>query len=215
MGLTIQAALSPKPQVVLASSSKARARLLTDAGLEIQTHSPDLDEDAIMNEALASGKSLEEALTAIATAKALTIPNTGVPMIVIAGDSTLRFQGEVMGKPADRGDVSTRWSRLRGNSGELISAHAVRLLPEEKMVTGVENSLVHFANVSEDEIRAYAKTAEPLLAAGSFTLEGLGSAFITRIEGSASNVQGLSMPLLRRLTQDLGIEWISLWRQTY
>ena len=201
--------------MVLASSSKARARLLTDAGLEIQTHAPDLDEDAIMDEVLASGKTLEEALIAIATAKALTIPNNGVPILVIAGDSTLRFHGEVMGKPGDRNEVSARWNRLRGNSGELISAHAVRLLPEETMVTGVERSVVHFANVSEDEIRAYAKTAEPLLAAGSFTLEGLGSAFITGIEGSASNVQGLSLPLLRRLTQDLGVEWISLWRQTH
>jgi septum formation protein len=50
------------------------------------------------------------------------------------------------------------------------------------------------------------------MAAGAFTLEGLGSAFISRIEGSASNVQGLSLPLLRELTKTQGIEWISLWR---
>ena len=167
-----------------------------------------------MSEALSNGSTLEEALIAIATAKVMTVPNDGLPKIVIAGDSNLRFQGEVMGKPVDRQDVVSRWTRLSGKSGELITAHVLRLLPDELISTGVENSQVQFAKVTEDEIHAYARSAEPLMAAGSFTLEGLGSAFVSRIEGSASNVQGLSMPLLRLLAHELGIEWISLWRQT-
>jgi septum formation protein len=117
-----------------------------------------------------------------------------------------------MGKPDDRTDIAERWARLRGKTGELITAHALRSLPGGSTVTGVEHSLVHFAEISQSEIDAYAKTAEPLMAAGAFTLEGLGSAFISRIEGNASNVQGLSMPLLRELTKTQGIEWISLWR---
>lgn len=188
--------------------------MLIDAGLAIKTHRPDVDEDAIMNEALSRGLTLEDALIAIATAKAMTVPEDGTPKIVIAGDSNLRFDGEIIGKPLNREDVFSRWTRLSGNSGELITAHVLRLLPEELIATGVENSRVDFADVSEDEIRAYAQTAEPLMAAGSFTLEGLGSAFVSKIEGSASNVQGLSLPLLRLLTRELGIEWISLWQQT-
>jgi septum formation protein len=171
-----------------------------------------VDEDTIMNESLASGSTLEEALTAIATAKAMTVTDDGSPKLVIAADSTLRFEGEVMGKPDGRTDIAERWARLRGKTGELITAHALRSLPVGSTVTGVEHSLVHFAAISQSEIDAYAKTAEPLMAAGAFTLEGLGSAFISRIEGSASNVQGLSLPLLRELTKTQGIEWVSLWR---
>jgi len=65
--------------------------------------------------------------------------------------------------------------------------------------------------MTADEIDAYLKTGEPLEVAGSFTMDGLGGPFIAGIEGDASNVIGLSLPLLREMLMKLGVAWPSLW----
>ncbi len=70
---------------------------------------------------------------------------------------------------------------------------------------------MHFAEVSDDEIDAYVATGEPLQVAGAFTVDGLGGAFVTRIEGDHHNVVGISLPLLRTLLAGAGIGWPSLW----
>jgi septum formation protein len=70
---------------------------------------------------------------------------------------------------------------------------------------------VHFADVTDDEIAAYVDSGEPLQVAGAFTVDGLGGAFVTRIEGDHHNVVGLSLPLLRELVIELGHRWTDLW----
>ena len=69
---------------------------------------------------------------------------------------------------------------------------------------------MHFAKLSDDEIDDYVATGEPLLVAGAFTIDGLGGAFVTAIEGDHHNVVGLSLPLLRELLADAGIEWFDV-----
>jgi septum formation protein len=73
--------------------------------------------------------------------------------------------------------------------------------------------VVHFADVTDAEIAAYVDTGEPLEVAGAFTIDGLGGAFVSRIEGDHHNVVGLSLPLLRDLVTELGHRWTDLWRQ--
>ena len=70
---------------------------------------------------------------------------------------------------------------------------------------------MHFADVTDDEIAAYVATGEPLVVAGAFTVDGLGGAFVTGIEGDHHNVVGVSLPLLRDLVGELGHSWPSLW----
>lgn len=186
--------------------------MLTDAGLRFKAAAPDVDEVKIMNDAFASGADTAAALTEIALAKASTVSTEGGETLVIAADSMLEHSGELLGKPADKADVISRWRRFAGTSGLLMTAHVVRRLPGGATVTSVETSQINFAPITELEIEKYASNIEPLMAAGAFTLEGLGSAFVTSIDGSASNVQGLSVPLLRRMTKELGIEWVDLWQ---
>jgi septum formation protein len=76
----------------------------------------------------------------------------------------------------------------------------------------VGSTIVHFANITDDEIDAYVATHEPLKVAGAFTIDGLGGAFITSIEGDPHTVVGLSLPILRELTIKLGVSYPSLWR---
>ncbi|RRO95098.1 Maf family protein, partial [Corynebacterium bovis] len=77
--------------------------------------------------------------------------------------------------------------------------------------TGTSTTRVHFADVTDDEIRAYARTGEPWGCAGAFTLEALGGWFIDRIEGDPSGVIGLSLPLVRRLLARRHLSVTDLW----
>jgi septum formation protein len=101
---------------------------------------------------------------------------------------------------------------MRGRSGVLHTGHCVRRGPAEFLETAA--TVVHFAQVTDAEIDAYVATGEPLHVAGAFTIDGLGGAFVSGIEGDHHNVVGLSLPLLRLLVGDLGIAWTDLWEQT-
>jgi septum formation protein len=80
------------------------------------------------------------------------------------------------------------------------------------VVSKTSSTKVYFANVTDQEIEAYVATAEPLKVAGAFTIDGIGGGFIERIEGDSHTVVGLSLAVLRDLTRELGVEYISLWR---
>jgi septum formation protein len=79
-------------------------------------------------------------------------------------------------------------------------------------VSKTSSTKVFFAAVSDEEIEAYVATGEPLKVAGAFTIDGIGGAFIERIEGDAHTVVGLSLGVLRELTRELSVEYTSLWR---
>ena len=72
--------------------------------------------------------------------------------------------------------------------------------------------MVHFADISDEEIDAYVATEEPLQVAGAFTIDGRGGVFVDRLEGDHGNVVGLSLPLLRRLLAVLDVPVTALWR---
>ena len=73
------------------------------------------------------------------------------------------------------------------------------------------DTVVHFAEPSDDEIEAYVATGEPLQVAGAFTLDGLGGAFVRGIEGDPHTVVGIGLPLLREMFAELGVRWTDLW----
>ncbi|MFI5926839.1 Maf family protein [Micromonospora sp. NPDC051543] len=131
--------------------------------------------------------------------------------LVIGCDSVLEFDGEILGKPTDAADATRRWLRMRGRSGVLHSGHCLIDGVAGRRAEAVASTVVHFADISDDEIAAYVATGEPLAVAGAFTIDGLGGAFVERIEGDPGTVVGLSMPLLRRLLAELGLQITDLW----
>lgn len=169
------------------------------------------DEDSIVDPDPAS------LVATLARAKAEAVA-AGLPAdadhLVIGCDSVLDFDGEVHGKPADAGQATQRWRQLRGRSGVLRTGHHVlsRRGGVVSSRTAVESTVVWFADLSEDEIAAYVATGEPIEVAGGFTIDGLGGAYVTRLEGDPHAVVGISLPLLRTLLADLGIAWHTLWR---
>ena len=175
----------------------------------------DVDEDATVRAVKAERGSLspaDEALV-LARAKAEAVAAGTSGLLVVGCDSVLELDRMAHGKPAGPEDAALRWRRMRGRPGVLHTGHWVidRRAPDSPSRGGVASTVVHFAAITDAEIEAYVATGEPLAVAGAFTLEGLGGAFIDRIDGDYANVIGLSLPLLRRLLADLGVSWPDLW----
>lgn len=196
-------------RLVLASASPARRALLSAAGIDAEVMVSGVDESAVEAED-AYGLCL-----ALARMKARTIAADlpADPGILVLGcDSVLAFDGQIFGKPADAEEAAKRWTMMRGRSGVLHTGHHLTGLVSGKQAEGVGTTVVHFADVTDEEIAAYVATDEPLNVAGSFTLDGRGGAFVERIEGDAGNVIGLSLPLLRKLLIEMGVSITALWR---
>jgi septum formation protein len=164
-------------------------------------------------------QSSQDLVLLLAKAKAEAVVSNPLAQnaIIIGCDSALEFQGQTLGKPHEASVAKARWQQLRGNSGTLHSGHWLidnRNAASMPPATGKTSSAgVYFANLSDREIDAYVATGEPLKVAGAFTVDGLGGAFITRIEGDTHTVIGLSLTTLRDLSGVLGVEYTSYWNR--
>jgi septum formation protein len=100
---------------------------------------------------------------------------------------------------------------MRGGSGVLHTGHCVIDTATGRALARSARTVVHFADLSDEEIAAYVATGEPLDVAGAFTIDGLGGPFVTGIEGDPHTVVGIGLPLLRAMLAELGIAWHTLW----
>lgn len=205
-------------KLVLASTSPARLRLLRDGGIEPITISPEVDEELLTEQGIASGDITNTQdmvlLLAQAKAEAVLYHPDAQGALIIGCDSSLDLDGEALGKPHDPEVAIERWKSMRGRSGRLYTGHWLidnRDPANPKAQGQATNTTVHFANLSDSEILAYVGTGEPLKVAGAFTIDGLGGAFIRAIEGDTHTVVGLSLPTLRELCIKLGVDYPSLW----
>jgi len=199
-------------RVVLASASPARLEVLRRAGVAADVIVSGVDEDAVE---APSPSALTLRLARLkADAVAARVGATDEAVLIIGCDSLLEFDGKAQGKPADAETAIRRWRAMRGRSGVLHTGHRLIIKTARGGVRAAEavaHTTVHFADLSDSEINAYVASGEPLWVAGAFTVDGLGGPFVTGIEGDHHNVVGLSLPLLRRLLHELGVDWTSLW----
>jgi septum formation protein len=214
----VTASLPTTRPVVLASASPARLTLLRRAGLSPVVRVSGVDEDALEARLAAEGRTgPADVCAALAEAKAHAVASSvraELPdALVIGCDSVLDLDGVAWGKPHDADEAVRRWHGMRGRSGVLRTGHTlVALSPDgDQVVSSVASTTVHFADVDDATVAAYVATGEPLHVAGAFTLDAIGGAFVDRIDGDPANVVGLSLPLLRRLVEGLGIRWTDLW----
>lgn len=209
-------------QLVLASASPARRATLLAAGIEPSVVVSDVDEQAVQTQAEERYGVLEPADVALLLARAKCeavareMTSGGAVGLVLGCDSVLELDGETHGKPADADEAVARWRRMRGRTGLLHTGHWLR--DERDPADGgtratlgaTASTTVHFADLSDQEIDEYVATGEPLLVAGAFTVDGLGGAFVTAVEGDYHNVVGLSLPLLRELLGQVGVGWFQV-----
>jgi len=227
-------------RLLLASASPARRATLAAAGIDALVAVSGVDEDLVLAQAAERFGALEpaDAVLVLAHAKAQWVvehrpaldagdaPADGdqdgeVSDVVVLGcDSMLELDGEIWGKPADAAEATARWQSMRGRSAVLHTGHW--LIDDRDPDAGgtrgtlgaTSSTVVHFADLTDAEIDAYVATGEPLAVAGAFTVDGLGGAFVTKIEGDHHGVVGVSLPLLRELLGELGVTMPDLWRPT-
>jgi septum formation protein len=206
-------------RLYLASTSPARLATLRAAGIEPVLISPGVDEQAVVDaEESRRGAALtaEELVQLLAKAKAeAVIGDPSIDGLVLGGDSAFAIAGRIHGKPHRPEVAKQRWLEQRGASGVLHSGHWLidhRGGEPADGVGAVASAGVAFADdITEQEIDAYVATGEPLHVAGAFTIDSLGAAFITSVDGDPHAVVGLSVATLRGLVRELGVGWTELW----
>lgn len=211
-------------RLYLASTSPARLSVLRGAGIEPVCFSPEVDEDA---EVRAREAELGRALTApelteyLGRLKAEDVVRrhgNEIDGLVLGGDSMFLLGDAILGKPHLPAVALERSKQHRGKTGELHSGHWLidHTGGRPRGAAGaVDTAHVTLASdVTDAELAAYVATGEPLELAGGFAIDGLAGAFIERIEGAPSAVIGLSLPVLRRLVNELGHDYPALWNVT-
>lgn len=194
--------------LVLASASPARLQTLRNAGIEPTVIVSGVDESEL------DGLPPAELALQLAELKCAAVAGRDdLPegALVLGCDSVLDLDGAALGKPANAAEAVRRWERMRGRSGVLRTGHSLRDTTTGRVAAATASTTVHFADLADEEIAAYVASGEPLHVAGAFTVDGLGGAFVTGIDGDHHNVVGVSLPLLRELVAELGHSWTGLW----
>lgn len=198
--------------IILASASPSRKRLLEAAGISPTIVVSNVFEEDPVYESM----SPREMVIALAIVKAHTVREAiSMPGLIIACDSTFEFEGRSLGKPLAPELARERSRMLSGKSGLLHTGHCLIDTEREIEISDVATTKVNFSELTDLEIDDYVASGEPLGVAGGFTLDGLSSAFISSIEGDYTNVIGLSIPLVRRMTTQLGYTWHDVTNQSY
>lgn len=196
------------PRIYLASRSPRRRELLSQIGIQFDTiafrgaprEDPEIDETPLAEELPI------DYVQRVALAKAMhgwriVGWRKLLPRPVLAADTTLEFDGEIIGKPADTEDAKRILRRLSGRTHRVLTA--VAIAHEERIETALSVSTVEFAAMDEREIRRYVATGEPMDKAGAYGIQGHAARFVRNISGSYSGVMGLPLfetgELLKRL----------------
>jgi septum formation protein len=192
------------PQIVLASQSTSRRRLLEGAGITPHVMVSHVDEETEFFNAMSPA----DMVIALAVTKAHTVrEQVDFPAIIIGCDSTFDVDGVSFGKPGTPEIAKERALAISGRSGLLHTGHCIIDTAQGREIADRVTTKVTFSKMTNDEIDDYIASEEPLHVAGGFTLDGFGSPFIPVIEGDYTNVVGLSMPFFRSAMSQLGYSW--------
>ena len=174
-------------KLILASASPRRKRLLHELGLQCSCLPADIDETAL------SGESPIDFALRMAETKALAVARLHPQAFVLAADTIVVLNGQIIGKPADQETAFTTLQSLRGKTHQVVTGLSLLCLEEECKETLYETTEVSFNIFTDDILRAYIATKEPLDKAGSYGIQGKGGFLVHHINGSCSNAIGLPM----------------------
>ena len=189
-------------RLILASSSPRRKDLLNSLGLKFDVVAPEVDEHRHPEE------EPFDYVARVARAKAESAVVGGA--VVVAADTIVVIDGQVLGKPGHPEEAKSMLRRLGGVTHEVLTGVAVaRSTDIVQVVTAVESTLVKFLPMTDDEILDYVATGEPMDKAGSYALSGLGAIFVEAVHGSPSGVIGLPLHTTARLLRGVGLDLLS------
>lgn len=189
-----------KVRIILASKSPRRRELLKQMGIEdFKVTAPNVDET------VEPGLPPADIVEQLSLRKATAAANRAGPNdLIIAADTVVALDGNVLGKPRDEEDAFAMLSALSGREHHVYTG--VTVLLGEKAVTRHEETAVAFREVTPEEIRAYIATGEPMDKAGAYGIQGLGALLVSGIRGDYCNVVGLPVFRLGRMLAGLGVD---------
>jgi septum formation protein len=181
---------------VLASASPRRAELLRAAGIPFEVRPADIDE------ALLDGESAAAYVRRLAEAKACAVRGNPIDRVVLAADTVVVVDGHILGKPAHADDAKRMLELLSGRRHQVLTGVCVAAA---QIDTRIDETSVFFSRLSPFDIDWYISTGEPMDKAGAYAVQGGASRFVTRIEGSYSNVVGLPVALVYEMLTLAGV----------
>jgi septum formation protein len=185
-------------QVVLASASPRRLDILQSLAIYPQVVATDVEE-------ISQGRPRDIVIAnAEAKAEAAAKLLRGSDRLIIAADTIVVKDGQVLGKPRDEADAAAMLSFLAGTAHEVYSSIALIDLSSGRRLSDCSMTQVFFRPLSKEDIAAYIATKEPMDKAGAYGIQGLGSVFIEKIAGDHGTVVGLSTFLLAQMLDVLG-----------
>ncbi len=190
-----------QPRVVLASQSPRRRDLLDLVGIRHEVRPANVDE------AVRAGEPPDSYTERLAREKARVVAVQEPDAVVIAADTTVVIDDEILGKPAHAAEARAMVRRLAGRTHEVFTGIAVRRGDESREAAGVERVLVKVRALSEPEIAAYVATGEPMDKAGAYGIQGYGATIIERIDGDYFAVMGLSLVRTVTLLREVGLAY--------
>lgn len=188
-----------RPQLVLASGSPRRRKLLADAGFEYVVVVPEI------REVFSAEITLREATSWNALRKGLVVARLRPNDIVLAADTLVALDDQVLGKPANRAEAARILRLLSGRTHEVTTGVFVAHLRGGQSETFCVSSRVAFKKLSDQTIRDYLDQIDPLDKAGAYAAQGKGRIIISRISGSRSNVIGLPLEKTRAALKRFGL----------
>ncbi len=191
-------------EIILASSSPRRKELLAQIGIkDYRILSPNVDED--IDRDMPPDQLVEE----LSHRKAMAIrAQMGEEALIIAADTVVSLEGEVLGKPVDKTDAFRMLSALSGNRHQVYTGLTVLRGPRK--ITGHEATSVTFRELESQEIMDYIATEEPMDKAGAYGIQGVGAVLISHIEGDYFNVMGLPVYRLSRILASFGVDTLAM-----
>ena len=169
-------------QLILASQSPRRKELL---GL---FHIPFTVQVADIDEAMDPSISPQEEVSRVSRLKALAVAGNSED-VIIAADTIVVLEGNVLGKPADRRDAIRMLTALSGRDHQVMTG--VTVVRGSRILTHTEVTDIHFRSLSQAEILRYVDTGEPMDKAGSYGIQGGAALFVEKMHGDYYNVMGL------------------------
>ena len=183
--------------VVLASASPRRRELLDLIGIRHSVDPADIDESIHGAELPATH------VERLAREKALKVAARHPGALVIAADTVVVLDSRIMGKPRTETDAVSMLSALSDTTHKVVTGMACAL--NGQLESSVDDVSVTFRRLSEEEIREYVATGEPMDKAGSYGIQGYGATIVRRIDGDYFAVMGLSLVRLVELMQRLRV----------
>ncbi|MDU1909920.1 Maf family protein [Fusobacterium sp.] len=185
--------------MILASKSPRRKEILEDTGFKIKIKSTQMEE-------ISDKISLTDKIMDIARKKTMIIAEQYPDEFVVGADTVVELDGKIIGKPINKSDAFNTLKMLSGRKHNVITAYSLINLSKKIDITDYDITKVSFRELSDNMIKWYISTNEPMDKAGSYGIQGKGAIFVNGINGDFFNVMGFPIGKFVEKISLLGIE---------